>query len=178
MTTGSWGGGGERGGRLGVGEVVWRAPVPLPTPAWVRYGLEFYLPRRRQLSCPPFVPVLGPFSRSFRFSHHPGAYPVRPIRARRRHIFTQELGRGHHEDISNSNNVNSEVLEEKLIPLLLGEIGPDSLQVDEDGEILQVGDMMKRSGGRGGQAVHLRFASTGDSSFCRRHTGWNSELRL
>ncbi len=64
MTAGSWEGGGKgedeegEGGGLGVGEVAWRAPVPLPAPAWVRYGLEFYLPRRRQLSYPPLFRFL------------------------------------------------------------------------------------------------------------------------
>ncbi len=44
----------------------------------------------------------------------------------------QKLGGRHHEDISNSNDVHSEILEEKLIPLLLRLIGPDRLQVNEN----------------------------------------------
>jgi hypothetical protein len=50
-------------------------------------------------------------------------------------------------DVSDSSDVHSEILEEKLIPLLLGYIGPDRAQVDADSKALNVGDMMKGVGG-------------------------------
>jgi hypothetical protein len=55
---------------------------------------------------------------------------------------TQQLGRGDHEDISNSSDVHGQILQQKLIPVLLGEARPDSTEVDEDSEALKIGDMV------------------------------------
>jgi hypothetical protein len=52
----------------------------------------------------------------------------------KRRILTQR--RGHHEDVSNSGLINCQILEERLVPLLLGEVGPNSPQVDEDSKAL------------------------------------------
>jgi hypothetical protein len=66
-------------------------------------------------------------------------------------------------------------LQEKLIPVLLGEARPDSTKVDEDGEALKVGDVVERRGGGGGQAVRLRRATTGSSDISIRHAVWQSD---
>jgi hypothetical protein len=87
---------------------------------------------------------------------------------------TQQLGGGDHEDISNGGNIHSQVLQEELVPVLLGEARPDSAEVDEDGESLEVGDVVKRSGGGGGQAVRLGCATTRSSDISIGHAVWQS----
>jgi hypothetical protein len=88
---------------------------------------------------------------------------------------TQQLGGGDHEDISNSGNVHSQILQKKLVPILLGEARPDRTEVDEDGEALEVGDVVKRRGGGGGQAVCLGRATTGSSDISIGHAVWQSD---
>jgi hypothetical protein len=88
---------------------------------------------------------------------------------------TQQLGGGDHEDISNSGNIHSQILQKKLIPVLLGEARPDSTEVDEDGEALKVGDVVERRGGGGGQAVRLGRATTGSSDISIGHAVWQSD---
>ncbi len=63
----------------------------------------------------------------------------------------------------------------KLVPILLGETRPDSAEVDEDGEALKVGDVVKRCGGGGGQAVRLGRATTGSSDISIGHAVWQSD---
>jgi hypothetical protein len=77
----------------------------------------------------------------------------------------EKLGGRNHEDICNSSNVDSKVLEEKLVPHLLGDVGPNRPQVDEDGKALEIGHMMQGSGSSSRQADQLGGAATGSSYF-------------
>jgi hypothetical protein len=86
----------------------------------------------------------------------------------------EELGGRNHEDICNSSNVDSKVLKEKLVSLLLGDVGPNRPQVDEDGKALEIGHMMQGSGSSSRQAVRLGGAAAGSSYFCIGHAGWKS----
>jgi hypothetical protein len=66
---------------------------------------------------------------------------------------TKELRRGDHKHIRDGGDVHGEILKEKLITLLLGEIGLNSTQINKNSKALKIGDMMERSGGGGRQAI-------------------------
>jgi hypothetical protein len=66
-------------------------------------------------------------------------------------------------------------LKEKLITLLIGEVGLDSTQVDKHSKALKIGDMMERGGGGGRQAIRRRRAPAGSSNFSIRHADWESD---
>jgi hypothetical protein len=57
------------------------------------------------------------------------------------------LSRRHYENVRGRGNVYSEVLEEKLIPLLVGEARPDRVEINENSEALQIGNVMKQGWG-------------------------------
>jgi hypothetical protein len=89
---------------------------------------------------------------------------------------TKKLGGGHHEDISNINRVNTEIVEQEGVALLLGEVGAGRPQVDEDRMALKVGNVMERRGGGGGRPSRLRHApSRSAESLSIRHAGWKSD---
>ncbi len=81
----------------------------------------------------------------------------------------EKLRGGDHEHVRDGGDVHGQVLEKKLVPLFLGEIGLNRPQVDEDGEALEIGDMMQRGGGGGRRAVRQSRAPTGCSNFSIRH---------
>jgi hypothetical protein len=66
-------------------------------------------------------------------------------------------------------------LEKKLVSLLLGNVGPNHPQVNEDGEALEISHMMQGSGSSSRQTIRLGDAASGSSYFCIRHAGWKSD---
>jgi hypothetical protein len=88
---------------------------------------------------------------------------------------SKELRRGDHKHVRDGSDVHGEVLKEKLVTLLLGEIGPNSTQINKNGKALKIGDMVERGGGGGRQAVRRRRAPAGSSNFSIRHADWESD---
>ncbi len=76
----------------------------------------------------------------------------------------KKLGGRDHEHVGDSGDVHSQVLQEELVTLLLGQVGLNSTQVDKDSKALKIGDMVERGGGGGGRrstvAEPLRVAAT------------------
>jgi hypothetical protein len=87
----------------------------------------------------------------------------------------KELRRGDHKHVRDGGNVHGEILKEKLVTLLLEEIGLNSAQINKNSEALEIGDMMERIGGGGRQAIRRRRAPAGSSNFSIRHAGWESD---
>jgi hypothetical protein len=81
----------------------------------------------------------------------------------------EELGGGDHEHFGDGGDVHGQVLQEELVALLLRQVRLDRTEVDENGESLEIGDMVKRGGGGGRRAVRRRRAPAGSSNFSIRH---------
>jgi hypothetical protein len=81
----------------------------------------------------------------------------------------EELGRGDHEHVRDGGDVHGQVLQEELVALLLGQVGLDCTEIDENGKSLKIGDMVERGGGGGRRAVRRRRAPAGSSNFSIRH---------